>query len=166
MAKKRVAKKRVAKKENKWDEIFDDIHAEGTTDENVPEEQVETEEILEEVPTDDDIETDIEDTGKQESEPQAEEAAEKEEEDWAPKVPDHPDVITALKDLQARVDIDEHGRVFRVIFYRNANDDYLVHIPRLPALRELWTIGTKVTDEAVDELKKSCPRVQFFHKPL
>ena len=80
-----------------------------------------------------------------------------------PVDPDHPDTVAALKDIGARLDLNEQGRIWRVFFYDRNQDDDLAHIHGLRDLKEVWLLGTKVTRQGAERLKERLPEVTVYH---
>ena len=91
----------------------------------------------------------------------AEEAVEEEEEEITE--PDNQDAIVALKDIGARVDCNDKGRVWRVFFYDKHGDDALAQVHGLPALKEVWILGTKITAQMKDRFVDQFPKVTVYY---
>ena len=140
--------------DNFLDEVDGELEEEAEENEEVGEEEAEevTEEESEE-------EADSEDEAAQDP---AEEEAEAEEEIDYP--PDDKKAVAALEKLNVRLDVSEKGNVWRVIFDdANGRDPALVLLNGLPALRELWLLGTRVTAEAAEKFKEEHPKVTVYH---
>lgn len=81
-----------------------------------------------------------------------------------PPPPDDAKAVTALKKLRVRLDVNEQGNVWRVIFDdMNGRDDALVLLQGLPALKELWIIGTRVTPKAAESIKEDRPELTVYY---
>ncbi|MCA9268503.1 MAG: hypothetical protein KDA41_08525 [Planctomycetales bacterium] len=77
--------------------------------------------------------------------------------------PDDEKAVAALKKLRVRLDVNAKGNVWRAIFDDyNGKDPNLVLLNGLPALKELWLIGTKVTEKAVDEIRHERPKATIY----
>lgn len=100
--------------------------------------------------------------GEEEEDAKSEEAGESAEEE-IDYPPDDEKAVAALRKMQVRLDSNDRGNVWRVIFDdTNGKDQSLVLLKGLPALRELWTIGTHVTSVAVAEFKEERPKVTVY----
>jgi hypothetical protein len=111
-------------------------------------------EEAEEADDDDAEEEDFADT----EEPEAEEP-----EPPPPPPPDDPEVVGTLESFNARLDVNENGNVWRVILYeKGGTDEALDWVKKLPAVRELWVIHTKVTPDAIEELKREMPDLVIY----
>ena len=80
-----------------------------------------------------------------------------------PPEPDHQDSVAALNDLGARLELNEHGNAWRLFFYEDHGDDAVAQIHGLNSLKEIWLLGTKVSEKMVDELKEHLPEAKVFH---
>ncbi|MCO6458025.1 MAG: hypothetical protein J5I93_22200 [Pirellulaceae bacterium] len=76
--------------------------------------------------------------------------------------PDHPDTLSALRDIGARLDIDDRGHVWRVFFYERNNDEQLSQLHGLAALKEIWVVGSRVTAKGIEQIKASFPKVRVY----
>jgi hypothetical protein len=77
--------------------------------------------------------------------------------------PDDEKALAALKKLRVRLDVNDKGNVWRVIFDdTNGKDPSLVLLKGLPALKELWLLGTKVTEKATAAFKEEHPKVKVY----
>ena len=106
--------------------------------------------------------SDAQDSSDEESsgEEQAKEAEEEEEEITEP---DNQDAIVALKDIGARVDSNDKDRVWRVFFYDKHGDDALAQVHGLPALKEVWILGTKISEQMKDRFVEQFPKVKVYY---
>jgi len=86
-----------------------------------------------------------------------------EEEEEEPAEPDNQDAIVALKDIGARVDSNDKERVWRVFFYEKHGDDALAQVHGLPALKEVWILGTKITEQMKDRFVEQFPKVKVYY---
>ena len=77
--------------------------------------------------------------------------------------PDHPDTVAALRDIGARLDLNEEGRIWRIFFYERNHDEQLADIHGLQDLKEVWLLGTKVTPQGVSHLKERLPDVTVYY---
>jgi len=98
-----------------------------------------------------------------EEEEKEEEEEEEEEEEVEPE-PDHPDAVAALKDIGARVDLNKWESVWRIIFYEQHDDSVIERFHGLPCLKEIWLLGTKVTEEGYEALKERMPELTIYYK--
>jgi hypothetical protein len=92
---------------------------------------------------------------------------EEEKEAVAPRGPvgpqDDPEVVATLESFGARVEVNEDGWVWRVILNEKGGcDEALDWVKRLPEVRELWTIYTKVTPQAIDDLQAEMPELTIY----
>ena len=87
---------------------------------------------------------------------------EEEAEEQAPLEPDHQDAIAALKDCGCRLDVDDTGHVWRIFLYDRMGDETLAQIHGLPALKDVWVIGTRVSKEMVEQFKEQFPKVRVY----
>jgi hypothetical protein len=90
-----------------------------------------------------------------------------EEESPRPRVPvgpqDDPEVVGTLESFGARVEVNEDGWVWRVILYeKGGRDEALEWVEKLPEVRELWTIYTKVTPQAIEKLQAKKPDLKIY----
>jgi len=85
-----------------------------------------------------------------------------EEELEAELPPDNQDAIRALRELGARVDLNEQGRVWRVFLYEKNKDNAALQIHGFPMLREIWLLGSKVSPQIVEKLKEAYPKARVF----
>lgn len=126
------------------------------------------------MPTDDDDDypsdaaDDWEEVTDDDEDEQDEDESDDEDPDEDPKVelpppPDHQDAVAALKDVGARLDLNEQGNVWRVFFYDKNTDAHLAQIRNLPSLREIWLIGSKVTKPGAEGLRERLPKVTIYH---
>ncbi len=77
--------------------------------------------------------------------------------------PDDEKALAALKKLKVRLDVNDKGNVWRAIFDdTNGKDPSLVLLKGLPALKELWLLGTKVTAKAADAFKEEHPKIKVY----
>ena len=100
-----------------------------------------------------------------EAEPEAAEKIEEEsepEKELPPPEPDHPDAVAALKDLGARLETNEAGNVWRILFYEDHKDADLAQIHNLHSLKELWVIGSKISKDATEAFKEAFPDVTVY----
>jgi hypothetical protein len=59
--------------------------------------------------------------------------------------------------------VNEDGWVWRVILYeKGGRDEALEWVKRLPEVRELWVIYTKVTPQAIEELQAEMPDLTIY----
>lgn len=146
--------------------------------------ELEEDNFLDEV--DGEIEDEVDDEGDQEvaeKETSKEEVESDEKKDGAPEVaaeeeaveeveveeeidypPDDKKAVAALEKLKVRLDVSDKGNVWRVIFDdSNGRDPALVLLNGLPALRELWLLGTRITAEATEEFKEEHPKITVYH---
>jgi hypothetical protein len=113
----------------------------------------------------DDDELDDEDDSREEDDLFEDE--EPAEEEPRPRVPvgpqDDPDVVATLESFGARVEVNENGWVWRVILYEKGGcDEALEWVEKLPEVRELWTIYTKVTPQAIEKLREKKPDLTVY----
>ena len=144
--------------DNFLDEVNGDLddEVEDETEDDVAEDDDSEEEESEEDEAADDSEEEEEDA--QDSEDDAEE----EEEIEYP--PDDKKAVAALEKLNVRLDVSEKGNVWRVIFDdSNGRDPALVLLKGLPALRELWLLGTRVTEDAAKQFKEDHPKITVYY---
>jgi hypothetical protein len=92
---------------------------------------------------------------------------EDEEEAPRPRVPagpqDDPEVVGTLESFGARVEVNDEGWVWRVLLYEKGGcDEALEWVEKLPEVRELWTIYTKVTPEAIEKLQAKKPELKIY----
>ena len=123
------------------------------TSRDEPEEVVDEEEFEEEDLEDEDLESeDVEEEDEEESDV----ADEEEEEEPEPEVvePDHQDAVAALRDIGARLDVNDNGNVWRIFFYEKHTDKDLDQIHGLPALKELWLLTTKITSNGANAVRE------------
>jgi hypothetical protein len=80
-----------------------------------------------------------------------------------PLEPDHPDTLAALKEIGARVEVNDKGHVWRVFFYERNTDEQLSNVHGLGGLQEVWLIGSKVTPAGVEKFKESLPKVRIYY---
>lgn len=81
--------------------------------------------------------------------------------DIGPK--DDPKVTRQLEFYGARLDLNEEGWVWRVILYEKGGcDDALQYVKQLPEVKELWTLHTKCTPDALDELQADMPDLIIY----
>lgn len=117
-------------------------------------------EDAEDLQDDEDEEDEAEEEDKESDE--AEQPPEEEPEEELP--PDDKKAVAALRKLGVRLDVNEKGNVWRVIFNdMNGRDDALVLLKGLPGLKELWLIGTKVTPKAAEKFKEDHPKMTVYY---
>jgi hypothetical protein len=87
---------------------------------------------------------------------------EKEEVEEVEPDPDHPDAVAALKDLGARLELNKWDSVWRILFYESHDDSVLDQIHSLPCLKEVWLMGTKVTEEGYEKFKERFPDITIY----
>ncbi|MBW3599719.1 MAG: hypothetical protein KY475_20920 [Planctomycetes bacterium] len=76
---------------------------------------------------------------------------------------DDSDVVETLESFNARLDVNEDGWVWRVFLYEKGGcDEALEWVRKLPELKELWVLQTKVTKQAVDELQEEKPDLVIY----
>ena len=142
--------------DNFLDEVNGDLddEVEDETEDEVAEEDDSEEEKSEE---EDDADGSDEEDGQD-----SEEETEEEEEIEYP--PDDKKAVAALEKLNVRLDVSEKGNVWRVIFDDwNGRDPALVLLKGLPALRELWLLGTRVTEDAAKQFKEDHPKITVYY---
>lgn len=95
----------------------------------------------------------------------AEDAAEEEPvEEEIVYPPDDDKALAALKKLRVRLDTTEKGNVWRAILDdTNGKDPTLVLLKGLPALREVWLLGTKVSAKAAEVFREEHPKIRVFY---
>jgi|GEM_PF-3134779 len=76
--------------------------------------------------------------------------------------PDNQDAIRALRELGARVDVNERGRVWRIFLYERNKDNALAQIHGFPRLKEVWLLGSRVSKEMVDRLREIHPELTIY----
>ena len=77
--------------------------------------------------------------------------------------PDDEKALAALRKMRVRLDVNEKGNVWRAIFDdTNGKDPSLVLLKGLPALKELWLLGTKVTPTAAESFKTEHPKIKVY----
>jgi hypothetical protein len=103
-----------------------------------------------------------EDAAAEEEVSEAEEEVEEEEEEIS-YPPDDEKAVAALKKLRVRLDVTDKGNVWRAIFDdTNGKETSLVLLRGLPALKEVWLLGTKVPPAAADELRQQRPALKVY----
>ena len=103
------------------------------------------------------------DSGESETEASEEAAEELEVEEEIDYPPDDEKAVAALRKLRVRLDVTEKGNVWRAIFDdTNGKDQSLVLLGGLPALKELWVIGTMISPSAVEQFKEERPKVTVY----
>ena len=96
------------------------------------------------------------------AEPEAEPEPEAEKEIDYP--PDDEMAVAALKKLRIRLDTTEKGNVWRVIFDdTTGTDQQLLLLGGLPALKEVWLLGTKAKPADAEKLKETRPQLKVYH---
>jgi hypothetical protein len=75
---------------------------------------------------------------------------------------DNQDAIRALRELGARVDLNEQGRVWRVFLYEKNKDNAALQIHGFPMLREIWLLGSKVSPQIIEKLREAYPKARVF----
>ena len=80
-----------------------------------------------------------------------------EEVEEEPAEPDNQDAVHALRDLGARVDLNDKGRAWRIILYHRHKDDVLNEIHGLPCLEQVWLMGSRVTPAGAKKLRDNLP---------
>ena len=76
---------------------------------------------------------------------------------------DDPDVVETLESFGARLELNDDGWVWRVFLYeKGGRDEALEWVKKLPEVKELWVIHTKVTPEAVEELQAERPDLVIY----
>ena len=76
---------------------------------------------------------------------------------------DDPEVVGTLESFNARVEVNNEGWVWRVFLYEKGGcDEALDWVRKLPEVKELWVIHTKVTKEAVDALQEEMPDLVIY----
>ena len=142
--------------DNFLDEVNGDLEDEV---EDEPEDEVAEEDDSEEEKSE---EEDDADGSDEEDGQDSEEETEEEEEIEYP--PDDKKAVAALEKLNVRLDVSEKGNVWRVIFDdSNGRDPALVLLKGLPALRELWLLGTRVTEDAAKQFKEDHPKITVYY---
>lgn len=130
------------------------------------EEEEELEDIREEFDADDELEEEDEDEDEYEydedeedieEEEEEDEEAELEEEEEEPLEPDNQDAVAALRELGCRVDINDEGRAWRIFLYERHRDNAVAQIHGLPCLKEIWLVGSLVSDQMANNLRESLP---------
>jgi hypothetical protein len=92
-----------------------------------------------------------------------EEAPPEEPEEEIVYPPDDEKALAALRKLRVRLDVNDKGNVWRAIFDdTNGKDPSLILLKGLPALKELWLLGTKVTQPVAESFKAEHPMVKVF----
>ena len=77
--------------------------------------------------------------------------------------PDDEKALAALRKMRVRLDVNEKGNVWRAIFDdTNGKDPTLVLLKGLPALKELWLLGTKVTPTAAESFQAEHPKIKVY----
>jgi len=147
----------MARRRSEWDDDDDDLREEfdfgdddepeyDRADDAEPEDTRDGDDRLDRLDDEDDIE----------EEPQEEEDIE------AELPPDNQDAIRALRELGARVDLNEQGRVWRVFLYEKNKDNAALQIHGFPMLREIWLLGSKVSPQIIEKLKEAYPKARVF----
>jgi hypothetical protein len=140
--------------ENEIDDESDDVDDDTDDVEDEPDDAPAKEVAESDVDQDDDL--DDEEESAAEEEPPVEE-----EEIVYP--PDDEKALAALRKLRVRLDVNDKGNVWRAIFDdTNGKDPSLVLLKGLPALKELWLLGTKVTSKAADSFREEHPKIKVF----
>ena len=110
---------------------------------------------------DDDADDDDADEKSDKSGDQAEQKPEEEEIDYPP---DDKKAVAALQNLKVRLDVSEKGNVWRVIFDdSNGRDQALVLLKGLPALRELWLLGTRISKDTAKKFDEEHPKITVYY---
>jgi hypothetical protein len=76
--------------------------------------------------------------------------------------PDNRDAIAALREMGARVDVNEQGRVWRIFLYEQSRDPVAAQIHGFPMLKEIWLLGSRVTPHMVERLRDAYPKVKVY----
>ena len=110
------------------------------------------------------VELEEEEKAKEEQKQKGDEeaAAEVVEEEPIPDEPDNQDAIRVLKELGARLDVNQHGFVWRVFLYEKNGDDAARQIHGFPMLKEIWLLGSKVTGPMAEKLQEDFPAAKIF----
>jgi hypothetical protein len=58
--------------------------------------------------------------------------------------------------------VNEQGNVWRIFFYEKHTNGLLNHLLGLNSLKEIWLLGSKVTEVGVEELKKEKPNATVY----
>lgn len=93
----------------------------------------------------------------------AEPEPEPEPEEVEPEEPDNRDAVVAIKDVGGRIDLNKFGRVWRVFLYQRNTDADVAQIHGLPMLKEIWLLGTKVTQEGYERVKELFPDAKIYY---
>jgi hypothetical protein len=137
-------------------------------DEPVEEDSPQVDDDAEETPTEAapaDVDVTSEDDKSQaeaETEAAPEPEPEPEPEEVEPEEPDNIDAAAAIKDVGGRVDLNKFGRVCRVFLYERNTDADVAQIHGLPMLKEIWLLGTKVTQEGYEKVKEAFPDAKIY----
>ncbi|MFP6673743.1 MAG: hypothetical protein VB878_01575 [Pirellulaceae bacterium] len=137
-------------------------------DEPVEEDSPQVDDAAEETPTEAapaDVDVTSEDDKSQaeaETEAAPEPEPEPEPEEVEPEEPDNIDAAAAIKDVGGRVDLNKFGRVWRVFLYERNTDADVAQIHGLPMLKEIWLLGTKVTQEGYEKVKEAFPDAKIY----
>lgn len=70
---------------------------------------------------------------------------------------DNQDILQELTYLGVRLDTGNDGYVWRAFLYENHDDEVLKLVRGLPKIRELWTIGSKVSSGAMATYREDHP---------
>jgi len=148
----------MARRRSEWDDNDDDLREEfdfGDDDEEEEDEPAyeSSEDAEPEEARDSDARIDDEEELDEEPE---------EEEIEAELPPDNQDAVRALRELGARVDLNEQGRVWRVFLYEKNKDNAALQIHGFPLLREIWLLGSKVSPQIVEKLREAYPKARIF----
>jgi len=142
----------MARRRSEWEDDDDDLREEfdfGDDDEPAyePADEAERDDARE-------VDDRLDDEDEVEEEP--------EEEIEAELPPDNQDAVRALRELGARVDLNEQGRVWRVFLYEKNKDNAALQIHGFPMLREIWLLGSKVSPQIIEKLKEAHPKARVF----
>lgn len=124
---------------------------------------------FEDVEFDDEDDSDVEDSDADddEVEEKQEKRPKEEPEEVVARGPQGPqddeDVTGTLESFGARLERDDEGWVWRVFLYeKGGRDEALEWVKKLPKVRELWVVYTKVTPAAIDELQAERPEIKIY----
>ncbi len=148
-----------------WEEVEDDESAADDGDDDSSDDDSSDDDSSDDDSSDDDSSDDDssdDDSSDDDSSDDDEKEKEKEEEEEVEPDPDHPDAVAALKDLGARLELNKWNSVWRILFYESHDDSALDQIHSLPCLKEVWLMGTKVTEEGYEKFKERFPDITIY----
>ncbi len=161
-ARRPAKSRRTTKKKVKKADIADEPVEEDSPQVDDDAEETPTEETpTEAAPADVDV-TSEDDKSQAETEAAPEPEPEPEPEEVEPEEPDNIDAAAAIKDVGGRVDLNKFGRVCRVFLYERNTDADVAQIHGLPMLKEIWLLGTKVTQEGYEKVKEAFPDAKIY----